>query len=641
MKQEFNRNFFFSENAIIFYLVFAKIIFHLLHPEYGYFRDELYYLAISDRLDLANLDILPLTPVFLKSITAVLGNSIKSVHFTSALCGALSLLFACLITKKLGGKRYAIMLTGLCIFFSGFLPFGALFTYDSLDFLIQVVAIYLLVRIMKEDNQKLWLLFGLVLGIGLLNKISILAFGLATFISFWLVPQRVYFKRKWIWLGGLIALLFLIPFLIWQSQHNWYYLDFASDYAGNVAYAASFPEFLWNQILPNNIWGLPVWLTGLILLLFSAKWKNFRFYGYMYVILFFLFFFLGLKFYFLLPLYSILFAVGSIKIEEFLNTVDMAKKRLKSVRRAIPIAYVVLSLPLLPLLVPILPIEIFVEYASIFGVNAGVRTEASEYNQLPHHVADRFGWAEMVDQVAGVYKKIDSESQEKTGILTQSYGQAAALQVLGKKYNLPQPISPYGWYYFETLRTHDFQKQYVSIGFARDDLRQIFGEISLQGIFTHPYCLPQENNNPIYLCLNPKYDLRSYWIVFRNMDPRFLEVMHDEGITVVVDYYHQFIADNPSSLLFTEDQMNTLGYEHLYSGMITEAIALFRLNVEAYPKAHNTYDSLGEAYMENENYQLAIKNYKKSLELNPNNSNAREKLEELSRLTNETKLKKQ
>ena len=594
----------------------------------------MYYLAIGDDLSFANLDILPLTPTFLKIITTVLGDSIKAVHFTSALCGALSLLFACLITKKLGGRRYATMLTGLCIFFSGFLPFGALFTYDSLDFLIQVVAIYLLVRIVKEDNQRLWLLFGLVLGIGLLNKISILAFGLATFLSLWLVPQRVYFKSKWIWLAGIIALLFLTPFVIWQSQNNWYYLDFASGYAGNVAYAASFPEFLWNQILPNNIWGLPFWVTGLFLLLFLSKWKTFRLFGLMYIMLFFLFYFLGLKFYFLLPMYSILFAVGSIKVEEFLNTLDLPKKKITSIRLTIPVAYVILGLPLLPFLVPILPIENFVDYASILGVNAGVRTEASKYNQLPHHVADRFGWPEMVDQVAGVYNDIVTESQEKTGILTQSYGQASALKVLGRKYNLPKPISPYGWYYFETLRTDDFQEQYVSVGFSRDELIKVFGEVKIQGIFTHQYCLPQENNNPIYLCKNPKYDLGNYWKVFHNMNPRFLEIVREEGIAAAVDYYHQYIADNPSSLLFTEDQMNILGYEYFYCEMVTEALALFQLNVEAYPEAYNTYDSLGEAYMENEKYTLAIKNYKKSLELNPNNLNAKKKLEELAKLNN-------
>ena len=235
----------------------------------------------------------------------------------------------------------------------------------------------------------------------------------------------------------------------------------------------------------------------------------------------------------------------------------------------------------------------------------------------------------MVDQVASVYKEATFESKEKVGILTQSYGQASAIHVFGKKYDLPEPISLYGWYYFESLRTHDFKDQYVSLGFSMDELVDMFEVVTLEGVFTHPYCLPQENNNPIYLCRKPKYHLREYWKVHQNMDPRFLEVLREEGVKATVDYYYEFSEDHPAIPLFTESQMNNLGYKYLYNGQVEEAIALFRINVEAYPESSNVYDSLGEAYMEDGQYDLAIKNYRKSLELDPDNSNAMEKLEEL------------
>jgi cytochrome c-type biogenesis protein CcmH/NrfG len=75
--------------------------------------------------------------------------------------------------------------------------------------------------------------------------------------------------------------------------------------------------------------------------------------------------------------------------------------------------------------------------------------------------------------------------------------------------------------------------------------------------------------------------------------------------------------------------MNMLGYQRLQKGEIKDAIELFKLNVQAYPESANTYDSLGEAYMANNNIDLAIKNYNKSLELNPNNKNAVDKLKQL------------
>ena len=623
---------FTSETAVIIYLVSFKIIFHLLHPEYGYFRDELYYVAISDRFSFGNLDILPLTPLYIKLITTIFGYSIKALHFASSLCGALAMLLACLITKELGGKKYAILLTGLFVMFSGFLIFGALLTYDSLDFLIQTYAIYLLVRIIKGNNQKLWLLFGLATGLGLMNKLSILLFGLAVFIALWFGPQRRYFKSKWIWFAGMIVLLFSIPFVLWQSQHDWYFLDFAAGYSGGIAYVASFPEFLWGQILPNNIFGFPVWATGLGVLLFSVSWKPYRLFGLIYVIFFCLSFFLGVKFYFLIPMYSILFAVGSIKIENFLNERDHDNFKIKFARIALPIAYVFLSLPLLPMIVPVLPIEKFVKYASVFNVHAGVRHENLELAKLPQHVADRFGWEEMVDQVAAVYDSVSSGSKDDVGILTGNYGQASAIQVLGKKFNLPDPISPHSWYYFETLRTHEFKDNYISIGLPRDMLKYLFLEVIPCGTYTHPYCIPFENNKPVYLCKQAKFDLKSYWLVSRNIDPRFLEILR-KNTQAAIAYYHKSRTDNPAILLFTEGQMNTLGYEYLRGGRIGDAIELFRLNVEAYPEAANVYDSLGEGYMENGQYQLAIINYKKSLELNGNNSNAQERLEILAKLT--------
>jgi 4-amino-4-deoxy-L-arabinose transferase-like glycosyltransferase len=95
------------------------------------------------------------------------------------------LLLICLITRELGGKKYAIFITGLFILFSGFLIFGSIFTYDSLDFLIWVFVFYLLVRIIKEDKSIFWILMDIALGLGLFNKLTILFLGLAIFISLW------------------------------------------------------------------------------------------------------------------------------------------------------------------------------------------------------------------------------------------------------------------------------------------------------------------------------------------------------------------------------------------------------------------------------------------------------------------------
>ena len=619
-----------NTNVIIFVLALAKIAFHLLHPEYGYFRDELYYIAIGDNYSFSNIDMLPLSPLYLNLFTSIFGYSIKTVHLASSLCGAFVLIISCLITKELGGKNYAVLLTGLFVLLSGFVIFGALFTYDSLDFLISAVAIYLLVKLLKYNNQKLWIIIGVVLGIGLLNKLSILFLGFAIFLSLWFVPQRESFKVKWIWIGGIIALLFLIPFIIWQSQNSWYFLDFAANYAGGIAYDASFLEYVWNQILPNNIFLLPVWLTGLWMLLFNKNWKKYRLFGIMYLILFFLYYLLGVKFYFLMPMYIILLSVGTIKIED--TFIKSSKKLFKLARFALPIIFIMLSIPLLIMLVPILPIDQLVKYASVLGVDAGVRTERTEASILPHHIADRFGWEEMVEQLADVYNNASSKLDKEIGIFTENYGQASAIHLFGKQYSLPEPISLMGWYYFQTLQNHDFKENYITIGLSESEMKKFFENVSIKGIFRNEYCLPHENNNLILLCRSPKFSLSSYWRIERNMDPHFSEIIRKEGVAAAVNYFYQLKEKDPPRLLFTERQMNSLGYEYLYNNKVKDAIALFKLNIEVYPASSNVYDSLGEAFMENKQYELAVTNYSKSLELNPKNSNAEKRLKILREL---------
>jgi len=235
----------------------------------------------------------------------------------------------------------------------------------------------------------------------------------------------------------------------------------------------------------------------------------------------------------------------------------------------------------------------------------------------------------MVDQIGSVYNNVRSEINKDVGILTNNWGQAGALHLFGRKYNLPEPVSLHGWYYFESLRTHEIKDNYISIGLPRDGLQTIFEDVIPLGIYTHPYCMPYENNKPIFLCKKPKFDLKQYWLVDRNINPRFQEILQNQGVQAAIDYYYQAGKDNPSIVMFTERQINALGYEFLFNGQVKEAIRLFKLNVDVHPASSNVYDSLGEAYMENKDYDQAIINYNKSLELNPENSNANEKLKEL------------
>ncbi|MGI8835251.1 MAG: amidohydrolase family protein [Pyrinomonadaceae bacterium] len=103
----------------------------------------------------------------------------------------------------------------------------------------------------------------------------------------------------------------------------------------------------------------------------------------------------------------------------------------------------------------------------------------------------------------------------------------------------------------------------------------------------------------------------------------------EKGIAPALEQYRELREKRSDTYNLDEDEMNDAGYKLLRMRKVSEAIEIFKLNVDAFPKSSNVYDSLGEAYMENGNKELAIKNYQKSVELNPKNTNGIEMLKKL------------
>ncbi len=618
-----------AETLIILALAAANIAFHLLLPEYGYHRDEMYYVAIADGFSFSNLDMPPVSPLYLKLFLVLFGHSLKTVHLAASFCGSLVIVFSCLIAKELGGKRYAIAMTGIVLIFSGLAIFGSLYTYDAVTFVLWSAVLYLIIKMLNGASQRLWLIAGVLLGLGMLTKLTILFLGLVIFLSLWLVPERRWFKQPWIWLAALIAFLGAIPYVHWQWTHGWYFLSYATTYAARTTHDSPVLEFLWHQLLPNNLATAPVWITGLILLL--VRKSPYRFFGYCYLVLCVAIFILGGQFYFMIPMYSLLIAAGAVGIERWIDGRRERGRNSTVPRYAMPVLYLLLSLPALPYFVPLLPVDTLIAYLQPLGVTAGIKTEDSQVRDLPQHVADRFGWEEMARLVAGVYHDAQSTSTESIGIAAGDWGEAAALHVHGRQYGLPEPISTDGWYYFTSLQRDDFRNSYVVIGRSRAELNALFTRVEKKAVFTHRYCRPNENNNSIFLCSAPKVDLRKYWKVAHSMDPEFENALRSEGASGAAAFYQSRRAQDSMVVLFTESQLNRQGYACLNRGDVRDALLLFRLNIDAYPGSFNVYDSYGEALLAGHQYEEAARNFRRSIELNPHNENGKQKLLEIER----------
>ena len=108
-----------------------------------------------------------------------------------------------------------------------------------------------------------------------------------------------------------------------------------------------------------------------------------------------------------------------------------------------------------------------------------------------------------------------------------------------------------------------------------------------------------------------------------------IKTVLDRDVASAIKQYRDLKASQASTYDFGEPELNTLGYQLLQMKKVPEAIEIFKLNTEAYPQGFNTYDSLGEAYMVHGDKELAIANYKKSLELNPQNGGAKTALAKL------------
>jgi CubicO group peptidase (beta-lactamase class C family) len=122
---------------------------------------------------------------------------------------------------------------------------------------------------------------------------------------------------------------------------------------------------------------------------------------------------------------------------------------------------------------------------------------------------------------------------------------------------------------------------------------------------------------------------KPYSLPKKSLANALVAVILEKGIASGLTYFKENKSANTYAV--NENEMNGAGYQLLQTGKVKEAIEVFKLNVEAFPQSGNTYDSLGEAYLKNGDKKLAILNYKKSVELDPNNENGKKVLQEISK----------
>jgi 4-amino-4-deoxy-L-arabinose transferase-like glycosyltransferase len=495
-----------SATAVLVVLALAKLLLHFVTSvQYGYFRDELYYIAASERLAFGYVDFPPFIAVVTAITRRLLGDWLFALHVFPALAGATVVLLTGLMARQLGGGRFAQFLAALAALVAPvFLAINSLLTMDSFDQLFWVSALYVLLLILKRDEARLWPIFGLMVGLGLQTKVTMLYLGAALVVALLLTSSRRYLLNKWLWIGGAIAFAFLLPYLLWQVANGWPTVEFWKTYVGGKTYPVTPVEFFLQQIVVMLPLTLPLTLAGLCFYLLAKEGKRYRPLGWIYVILYVVFTIQQAKMYFLAAAYPMLFAGGSVMLEQFIQ-----RRGWNWFKPTYVAILLVTGVVMAPLYLPVLPVETLVDYTEAFG-GAAVQSERLATGALPQHFADRFGWESMVENVAKAYSGLPPEEQAKSCIFADNYGEAGALSFFGQRYDLPPVISGHNSY-FLWGPGNCTGEVIITVAVYSNNLRPMFRSVTSAGSTHCEYCMPYENLQPIYICRGSNVPLEELW----------------------------------------------------------------------------------------------------------------------------------
>jgi len=482
----------------------VKLLVHLYAGRhYGYFVDELYYMACAQHLDWGYVDQPPLIAFVAWAVRHVLGDSLPAIRLLPALAGAGQVLLTGLVARELGGGRFAQGFAALATLVApGFLAFDSFFSMNAFEPLFWTGCAYVLIRIVNTGDQRLWLWFGVLAGVGLENKHSMLTFGFALVAGVLLTPERKAFRAPWIWLAGLVAFLIFLPNLWWNIQHHFPFLELQANIRRSGRNVPLSPlAFFGQQITSMLPLSLPIWLAGLWYYLFAAEGKPFRALGWAWLITAGAIVLLNPRTYYLWPAFAILLAAGGVQWERWLEG-----PRWQWVKPVWCALMVLLAVAAAPLFLPVVRPETYIRYVKAIHYEQP-RIETHRLGPLPQLFADEFGWEEMAVTVARVYNSLPPEVRAKT--FAQSYGQAGAIDLFGPKYGLPRAISGHQSYFLWGPRDYTGESMIV-MDERQEKLDQLFASVEKVARVEHPYSMPYQHFDVFY-CRGMKENLKEIW----------------------------------------------------------------------------------------------------------------------------------
>jgi hypothetical protein len=484
-------------------LALASFALHALaNGHYGIFRDELYFIVCGDRPDWGYVDQPAVVPLLASWSHTLFGDFLWGFRLAPALVMTATVALTAEFARAVGGGRFAQWLAGSCVLLGPiFLIQGVLFSTDMFQALTWLGLGWVLVRLEQTGDERWWLAFGAIAGFSLNTKYLIAFYLVALAVGLLATPRRRSLLRPWIYLGALLAVLMVMPNLLWQHAHGWPFIELGKAAASGKNIEMSPPAFFLQQAILTGPLATIVWLCGLWAGLVRPKLAVARAFPIAWLILLLVFDASHGKAYYLSAVYPTLLTLGAVRLEEWVGNAIARGAALAGV--------VVLGALAAPLTLPILPIDVFIRYQRAIGFvpSAG---EHQTLGVLPQYYADMFGWREMAEKVAAVYWSLPPQDRARAVFFGNNYGEAAAIDVFGRRLGLPHAISGHNNYYIWGAGGHD-GSVIIIVGGNAQHYTDTFRSFEIAGQIAAPNAMPYETDLPIYVLRDMKMPLQDYW----------------------------------------------------------------------------------------------------------------------------------
>lgn len=496
-------------------VVLVKLISHLIaNTQYGFHRDELLYFSLGHHPDWGYWSVPPLTGWISAALQATLGSSVFVFRLLATLVSCATVYLAGTIAGLFGGKAWAQGLAALGVALSPMIMrSGMLYQPVPFDIFFWTLAFYWLVRYINEERS--WQLYALsgTLAFAFLNKYLIIFFLIAFLVGSIFTPQRKLFKKKTIWLAALLALVIILPNILWQIKYNFPVLTHMRLLRANQLVNVSPVDFLIEQFL-IILSGSLFWVVGLWFVL--VKKPAFRLLGFIYIMVIALLLIFQGKSYYSAGLYPVLIAAGAVAWESWFAQ--------KVVRVGLPVVMILLTWPLVPFGITILKPEKMVSYGAwaseTLGLSGFLRWEDDSLHELPQDYADMFGWEEIGRLALQAWEKAPDDLRPM--VYCENYGQAGAILWYATPKGVPVPVSFSDMFAIWAPEETESQGLIYVNDELGEDIQEAFAKITLIGTVDNPYA--RENGAQVYLCEEPVYPFGELW------SERIREVKAELGI---------------------------------------------------------------------------------------------------------------